>query len=658
MTVEGAVAGTPAYMPPEQAEGKLDLIDHRSDIYSLGAILYEILTLERPIEGQTVHQVLLNVSDGKIVPPQERTPDRQIPKELSAVTLKAMEKNRRKRYQSVQELAQDVKLFLEGRSVSAKDDSLAESLAKLVKRNKPVSMAAGVALTVLLVVASVFVIRLKVERDRAIESEKTAITERKAAVDARRKQLKTAREASETLARQAVRAAEEGRLEEARSRAEAAVKVLPDGPWGYYALGAIAVEGQDFDGARTQFEKALSFDRTHKLAQAALSQVLAAQGDLAEALEKLQKVDNLNDWRAISQVGRVLMSAGKYREAAKAYEKAVALVERVAEAPPGQVSELRNMLEKARVEVACEGFYESVRKLPPEELRTRVQEKFDEVHGEAIQMHVTVENGAVVGASAYYACPERLRWLQPFRGMPLESLSLVGARNLSDLGPLKGLPLKELDCSGTAVSDLSSLKGMPLVELNLVGTPVTDLVALKGMKLRRLNCQGDRGVRDLVPLRGMPLESLSIWGTDVSDLTPLEGMPLRELSLQGVKRVSDLGPLRGMPLESLNCSQTSVSNLTPLKGMPLRELACQSTGVHDLSPLAGMPLEKLNVSGARVTDLTPLKGMRLRSVHFRSQLTRGIAKGMEVLRSMESLGEIDGATPAEFRKWYDAQKRR
>jgi len=50
--------------------------------------------------------------------------------------------------------------------------------------------------------------------------------------------------------------------------------------------------------------------------------------------------------------------------------------------------------------------------------------------------------------------------------------------------------------------------------------------------------------------------------------------------------------------------------------------------------------------------------MRLRSVHFRSQLTRGIAKGMEVLRSMESLGEIDGATPAEFRKWYDAQKRR
>ena len=97
MTVDGTVSGTPAYMPPEQAEGKLDLIDHRSDIYSLGAILYEILTLERPVDGKTSYEVLLKVAEGKIVPPEERAPDRHVPKELSAVAMKAMEKNRRKR---------------------------------------------------------------------------------------------------------------------------------------------------------------------------------------------------------------------------------------------------------------------------------------------------------------------------------------------------------------------------------------------------------------------------------------------------------------------------------------------------------------------------------------------------------------------------------
>ncbi|MDA0841666.1 MAG: protein kinase, partial [Planctomycetota bacterium] len=141
-TLEGAVQGTPAYMPPEQAEGQIDKIDHRSDIYSLGAILYEILTLKRPVEGKTVTAVLLKVSEGKILAPEKRAPERGVPKELSAICMKAVSKNRRKRYQSVQDLSRDISLYLEGRSVSAKDDSIAESVVQLVRRNRGVSIAA------------------------------------------------------------------------------------------------------------------------------------------------------------------------------------------------------------------------------------------------------------------------------------------------------------------------------------------------------------------------------------------------------------------------------------------------------------------------------------------------------------------------------------
>ena len=151
LTLEGAVAGTPAYMPPEQAEGDLAKIDHRSDIYSMGAILYEILTRERPIEGKTVTEGLLKVADGKVVPPEQRAPSRPIPRELSAVAMKAMAKNRRKRYQSVKELAEDIRLFLEGRSVSAKEDSFARAFVKLVRRNKGVSVAVAAAALVLAV---------------------------------------------------------------------------------------------------------------------------------------------------------------------------------------------------------------------------------------------------------------------------------------------------------------------------------------------------------------------------------------------------------------------------------------------------------------------------------------------------------------------------
>ena len=75
LTQEGAVLGTPVYMPPEQATGKIDAIDHRSDIYSLGAILYEMLTLQPPIDKEGGYlAVLMRVMQGEIVPPEQRNP--------------------------------------------------------------------------------------------------------------------------------------------------------------------------------------------------------------------------------------------------------------------------------------------------------------------------------------------------------------------------------------------------------------------------------------------------------------------------------------------------------------------------------------------------------------------------------------------------------
>src|SRR5207302_2137596 len=127
------------------------------DIYSLGAILYEVLTLSPPVGGgddQLAH--LLRVAEGDIKPPEKLAPWRArrglIPPELSAVALKALAKDPANRYQTVEALQRDIQLYLEGRSVSAKRDSGWELFQKLVKRNKGVSLATTAAVVVLAVV--------------------------------------------------------------------------------------------------------------------------------------------------------------------------------------------------------------------------------------------------------------------------------------------------------------------------------------------------------------------------------------------------------------------------------------------------------------------------------------------------------------------------
>lgn len=156
LTQDGHVLGTPVYMPPEQANGQIHAIDGRSDVYSLGAILYEMLTLLPPVDKEGGHlAILMRVINGEITPPEQRDPARaragKIPQELAAIAMKALGKEPAARYPSVESLRRDLELFQEGRSVSAKQDTTREMLWKLAKRNKAASAALFILLPLLLV---------------------------------------------------------------------------------------------------------------------------------------------------------------------------------------------------------------------------------------------------------------------------------------------------------------------------------------------------------------------------------------------------------------------------------------------------------------------------------------------------------------------------
>jgi serine/threonine protein kinase len=185
-TATGDVIGTPAYMAPEQALGDAKYAGPASDIYSIGAILYECLTGHPPVRGSNIAQVLEQVRNEDAISVRRLRP--KVPRDLETITMVCLRKEPFNRYRTANDLVEDLSRFLRSEPILAKQESWGSRNWRIVKKNPVTSAFAAVAFSLLIMIAAgsiAFARKINIERIAAVEAKQESLRQRDAALRAR-----------------------------------------------------------------------------------------------------------------------------------------------------------------------------------------------------------------------------------------------------------------------------------------------------------------------------------------------------------------------------------------------------------------------------------------------------------------------------------------
>lgn len=153
MTATGLVLGTPWYMSPEQASGNSSSLDHRTDIYSLGATMYEVFSGELPFDAESAAAVLIKIMVQDPVPLQQRDPT--IPADLQTIVMKCMEKEPARRYQSAKAVADELDRYIKGDPILARPTGIFSRTYKKVRKHRPVAITVAIGIVLIAILGTI-----------------------------------------------------------------------------------------------------------------------------------------------------------------------------------------------------------------------------------------------------------------------------------------------------------------------------------------------------------------------------------------------------------------------------------------------------------------------------------------------------------------------
>lgn len=548
-TMVGTIMGTPQYMSPEQARG--EILDARSDIYSLGSILFHLVFLRPTVPGDNAQEIARSVARGEIPWPTARElrawklphlPGGEMPDSLVAVCRKALALDPAARYTTVADLQADLTAYQSGFATSAEHAGAWRQARLFIRRNRAVSIAVAAAVLIVAIVTAGFTASVVRERNRA----ETTLGE--------------LRSTAPTFADQAKALVEAGQIDDALGKISYAVKLDPHNPEflrqrAHYLQVALRLRD-----AQTGYREVLALrpeDESARQNLALCERLLAANAGKDDLSKPL-----------LVELVQALLAQGRVIEANP-------LAQRVGQGTAGTETALRARLKSIMAQ--------------PGWNNTRLRTQPD-------------------GTISLNLNDLKVSDISMLRGFPISTLD-VNDSSLTDISAVTGMPIKRLGLSNTSVSDLSALADSPIETLFLYGSQQRDLSTLRRTKLRELFL-GSMELPDLEAIKGLPLVQLTFSGNKVTDLSPLRGMPLKQLTI-GNNPITDFSPLLGLPLEKLDANNMNLTAVPNLKGLPLRSLNLAGNRIVSIESLAEFPLKYLNLSFNPIGDLAPIRKMPL-----------------------------------------------